>query len=67
MQDCPGGRINRHTKTFLDRLELYLARTKSDLGQGNYAKALANCAEMSEISRRFWLHIEALLRTQRSQ
>jgi hypothetical protein len=54
--------VYRSTKTFLDRLDLYLARLKADLEQENYPAALADCAELAEISRRFWLHIQALLR-----
>jgi hypothetical protein len=57
--------MTRQTQTFLDRISLYLERVETDLDEGDYAMALANCAELAEISRRFWLHIESLLHTQR--
>ena len=53
------------TQTFLDRLALYLSRTKAALEQGDYVQAMADAAELCEISRRFWLHIETLAKTQR--
>jgi hypothetical protein len=59
--------MTQRTKTFLDRISLYLERVETDLDECDYATALANCAELAEISRRFWLHIEALLHAQRPQ
>jgi hypothetical protein len=57
--------VTRPTQTFLDRISLYLARTKADLEQGDYSQALADCAELSEIARRFWLHLEMLAKARR--
>ena len=59
--------MHSQTQTFVDRISLYLARVERDIDQGDYVQALADCAELSEISRRLWLHIEALAKAQRSR
>jgi hypothetical protein len=41
----------------IDRLELYLSRVKADLGRADRAQALADLAELAEISRRLWQRI----------
>jgi hypothetical protein len=42
----------------LARLDLYLARTKDALERGDRPDAMAHVAELSEIARRLWLHLQ---------
>ena len=44
----------------IDRLERYLARVRSDLERGDRAQALADLAELAEISRRLWQRLANL-------
>jgi hypothetical protein len=60
----PGLAMDRRTQTHLSRLDLYLSRVKAGMARGDYIQALADCAELAEISRRCWLHIEALLKAE---
>ena len=41
-------------QTSIGRLRLYLERVERDLAKGDRAAALANLAELGEISRRLW-------------
>jgi hypothetical protein len=46
----------------LERLTLYLERVRRDLEAGDRASALANLAEVGEISRRLWERLARLTR-----
>jgi hypothetical protein len=47
----------------LGRIRLYLERLERDVSEGDRNQALANCAEISEISRRLWNVIAAELKS----
>jgi len=53
MRYAPGG-MNARIQTSLDRLHTYLRRLERDLEAGDRNEALANVAELGEISRRLW-------------
>jgi hypothetical protein len=46
--------INHQIKQALGRLALYQDRVKEDLARNDYAQAMADVAEMAEISHRLW-------------
>jgi hypothetical protein len=46
--------MNNRIQVSLGRLGLYLQRLERDLVAGDRTQALADCAELSEISRRLW-------------
>jgi hypothetical protein len=46
--------MTRQIEISVQRLTLYLERVKRDLAAGDRASALANLAEVHEISRRLW-------------
>jgi hypothetical protein len=47
---------NNITKS-VDRLALYLARVRDNLLRGDRIQALADLAELAEISRRLWIQL----------
>jgi hypothetical protein len=51
---------NQQLSVALDRLALYLSRVRDDLRRGDRNQALANLAELTEISRRLWNRLAAL-------
>ena len=44
----------------LSRLERYVERAKRDLDEGNLIQAMADTAEVAEISRRLWVMLQAI-------
>jgi hypothetical protein len=49
--------MNRSVATSLARIDLYLDRVRRDLESGDRSQALADCAELTEICRRFWCYL----------
>jgi len=46
--------VNSQVQTSLHRLRVYLERIERDLASDDRSSALANLAELGEISRRLW-------------
>jgi hypothetical protein len=49
--------MSRSFETTLQRAELYLARVKRDLEQGDRSQAICDCAEACELLRRLWSYL----------
>jgi hypothetical protein len=55
--------MDKDIATALGRLDRYLFRVKRALRTGELAVALADTAELTEISRRLWTRLESLTQT----
>jgi hypothetical protein len=52
--------MTRSITTSLERIDLYLDRVRRALEEGDRSKALSDCAELSEITRRLWCYLADL-------
>jgi hypothetical protein len=52
--------MSRSVEASLSRIDLYLGRVRRDLESGDHAQALADVAELHEISRRLWAYLAEL-------
>jgi hypothetical protein len=56
--------VNIQTKLRLDRLSVYLERTKAALDRDNYPAAMADASELSEQARRLYTYLASLYNKQ---
>jgi hypothetical protein len=52
--------VDKEISTAIGRLDRYLFRVKRSIRTCDYTQALADTAELSEISRRLWVRIESI-------
>ena len=55
--------MDKQCATAIGRLERYLFRVKKAIRNGELSIALSDSAELGEIARRLWVHLEKLINT----